>query len=212
MEGLASIVKSVDPDGMELRFTSKPGTPHKGKHAADLLRILASHGYQNRECMMENALNVLMDSLVPSPDRGFGLRQILSKATKSSSKSGISVYILTNGVWSGGSSGSSSSNAAVQDSPEMFGVDESVKTVVKRLKKAGQQRSYLMMQFICFGHDPAGKARLRYLDNQMKDVVEWDIIDQRRWDGPVRPMLIGALNEREDGCESDDSSADKSWA
>lgn len=199
--GLASVVKSVDPDGMELRFTSKPRTPYKGKHVTDLLEIIASHKPLKSDCLMETALNVLMDSLVPSQERGLSLRHMVNRATRNSSKAGINVYILTNGVWSGGGS----SGAAAQEPPAMFGVDESVKTVVQRLQKAGKNRSYLSLQFIRFGCDAAGKARLRYLDDKMKNIVGWDIIDRRRWDGPVRPMLIGALSEREDAMGSDDS-------
>lgn len=200
--GLASVVKSVDPDGMELRFTSKPRTPYKGKRVADLLRIIASHRPPEGDCLMETALNILMDSLVPSQEKGLGLRQMVNRATRSTPKAGINVYILTNGVWSGGRS----NIAAAQEPPAVFGVDESVKTVVQRLQKARKNRSYLSLQFIRFGCDAAGKARLRYLDDKMKEIVGWDIIDRRRWDGPVRPMLIGALSEREDatGPDSDD--------
>jgi hypothetical protein len=110
------------------------------------------------------------------------------------------VYILTDGIW-GSTNSAQASNGGTSSTS---GVDRSIETLVERMKAQKLVRGHITLQFIRFGHNRVGKKRLRYLDNEMKEMIGWDIVDRRYFDRGVRPMLIGALSEDQD-IESDDS-------
>lgn len=202
IEALVWVVKRLDPDGVELRFTSKPTQKFRSKRSTELLEKVKMNSPQSDTCMMERALSVLIDDLVPAsagPARTNRLRNLLR-----GSKTGISIYILTNAVWSGKSdytSGLGASAASSDSTLDMCGVDSAVQTLIDRLHKGDHNRSYVTFQFIRFGHDSVGKRRLRYLDNSIPR--EWDIVDRRYYKRGMRAMIIGAMNENE--YPSDDS-------
>ncbi|TPX11521.1 uncharacterized protein E0L32_007732 [Thyridium curvatum] len=207
IEALGWVVKRVDPDGVELRFTSKPTQKFKSKRSTELLEKVKMNSPQGDTCMMELALSVLIDDLVPASAGAAKTSRIMRALNKP--KTGISIYILTNAVWSGKSDYSSGlgAPAASPDSgskPDMCGVDSAVRTLIDRVHKGRHNRSYVTLQFIRFGHDSVGKRRLSYLDNDISG--EWDIVDRRYHERGMRAMIIGAMNENE--YPSDDSDAE----
>ena len=213
VEAIGYVVKDVDPDGMELRFTSQPTEPHKCKNSKELLEKLSLHKPRDgTECMMENSLSCLIDHLVPpsssptkpkSAIRTLGL-SFLNRSSNAN-KTGISVYVLTNAIWtasthSGMAVGEGSGSGSKVNT---CGVDKTIHTLVERLRAGKHSRGFATLQFIRFGHDKLGKQRLRHLDNDIKEAKEWDIVDRRYYGRSVRPILIGALNE--ESYPSDDS-------
>lgn len=212
VEALVYIVKNVDPDGVELRFTSKPAVSHKSKDTTHLLEKISSNSPRvDSQCMMESALSILVDSVVPSPSslnrstgslRSLG-RNLFSKSG-SGTKTGISMYILTNAIWTGSGHSNAARANGGKAALDLCGVDKVIQTLVDRLRSSKHNRSYVTIQFIRFGHDPVGKQRLRYLDNDIEEAIEWDIVDRRYFKRAVRPMLIGAISSQED-YQSDDS-------
>jgi len=195
LEALVWVVKNVDPDGVELRFTSEPAKSFMSKNTTSLLNKFSSYTPQvgDSNCMMEPALNVLIDSLIPAAKSTSGFRGLRQSLMNRPNKTGISIYILTNGVWTG--------------SDGLCGVDRIIRTLIERLQDKQHGRAYVTLQFIRFGHDRIGKERLRRLDNDIEEASKWDIVDRRYFKGPVKPMLIGALAE--DEYPSDDSDDDQ---
>lgn len=217
VEALGLVAQKADPDGMELRFTSQPAKKLKAKKAATLVAYVTGNEPRNTGyCLMEQAFNTLIDDLMPRV-RSVGKTGV-SRSNKAFNlfwpsgsavpKTGISLYVLTDGLWGDSSDG----GATVEgERPRMFGVDQSVRTLVARLKKEDASRSWFTIQFIRFGRNAAARARLRYLDDGLKEELpEWDIVDSRSYrHSSVRAMLIGALSElndeSEDGDDDDDS-------
>lgn len=214
VEALGLVVQEADPDDMELRFTSRPAKKHKAKKAAALVaHVDGNKPRRTGPCPMEQALNMLIDDLMPrlrSVIKGkvsltSKARNLLRPNGSAAAKNGISVYVLTNAIWGATTDGGAT---AGDGRPRMCGVDQSIRTLVARLKREDAMRSYFTIQFIRFGHDAAARARLRYLDDGLKqELPGWDIVDSRSYRrGSVRAMLIGALSELND--ESVDSDGD----
>jgi len=203
VEALFHVVKNMDPDGVEVRVTSDPTKSKKFKGSTgenELLHFIRSNfpASTNRKCMMAKALTDLINDLVPLPNQipKEGTFGRLMKWRKRAN--GISIYILTNGVWSG---------SAAESSISMCNVDDVIRDLVSRLRGSGHIRQYLTTQFIRFGRDKVGKARLKHLDNNIygqRGTRDWDIVDRRYWEGPMKAMLVGAMDEGE--YPSDDSS------
>ncbi|KAH8651054.1 hypothetical protein BX600DRAFT_501867 [Xylariales sp. PMI_506] len=201
---LGSIVAPVDPDGVELRFTSKPTERTQKKNINELiLEFNKNVPSAENQCMMGRALSILIDDLVPpSSDKPIGSSLRLRDRLKFSKakKTGISIYILTDAVWGGYDLREHQEEEFVS----LGGVDDIVKTLIRRLQKRGENSKQITIQFIRFGHNKISKRRLRHMDNNIKAEAGWDIVDRRYHGRGVRAMLVGAMNERDD-LQSDDS-------
>ncbi|KAI0545157.1 hypothetical protein F4679DRAFT_562241 [Xylaria curta] len=94
---------------------------------------------------------------------------------------------------------------------EAGGVENEIPPVVRRLRQQSVARTFLSIQFICFGQDSEGIRRLRWLDNDAKHTMDgWDIVDAIVYNGDVRKMFIGIKNVDVDNVEDWSSSADSS--
>jgi hypothetical protein len=70
-------------------------------------------------------------------------------------KWGVSIYILTDGVW--------------QSGPQpLCGVEEPIAKIVEKLTEYDSLSSKVGIQFICFGNDPVGTARFGQLDSDLE--------------------------------------------
>lgn len=216
VEALGIIAQNADPDGIELRFISQPAAKLMCNKAATLVAHVNSNKLlRDSHFPMEHALNTLINELMPPLQSASKARVSLTKKALNllkshggaASKTGISVYVLTNGVW--GASGDGSATVG-GERLQMFNIDQSIRTLVARLKEQNASRSWFTLQFIRFGRDAASRARLRYLDNGLtKELAGWDIVDSRSYDhGSVRAMLIGALCMLNDDAEDSDDDDD----
>lgn len=214
VEVLGLVVQEADPDGMDLRFTSRPAKKLKGKKAATLVaHVNDNEPRRNSPCHMEQALNTLIDDLMPrllsvskaKVTLANKARNLLRSGGSVDSKTGISVYVLTDAIWGASSDDDTTSSGG---KPHVFGVDQSVRTLVARLRKENASRSWFTLQFIRFGSNAAARARLRYLDDDLKqELPGWDIVDSRSYShSSISAMLIGALSEVNDNLKesSDD--------
>ncbi|KAJ4171344.1 hypothetical protein NW754_013113 [Fusarium falciforme] len=114
------------------------------------------------------------------------LLNIIEKVLKSG-KNGIkptSIYVYTDGVWEG-----------VND------VKSVIQKSIGRLAEGKEDPSRIMFQFIQYGNDDQGTARLRELDDKCKEHhhgVEYDIVDTKRWDSDVAGIVIGSISQAND--------------
>lgn len=96
-----------------------------------------------------------------------------------------SIYIYTDGIWE----------------PGADQVKFSIKRAIDYLIKCKQPSSTLMFQFIQFGSDPEGTARLKYLDNECVREVEteiYDIVDTKHCDDHVPNIVVGSFSRYAD--------------
>lgn len=159
LQALGYLVKSADPDGVELFLTSRPTEPKKsgGREITSLVRSLEDHRKTPHVgiCNMENSLGPILEH-VKSSLKSQKRPKILQR-----NRRGTNVYILTDAIWEGG--------ADVK-----CGVEEPIKNLRKAMIDMSKTRATVSLQFIQFGDDPLGKERLRYLDDTLgKELNLW---------------------------------------
>lgn len=134
-QALASLVKLVDDDGLDLYFTSSPKKRHHNKHSGPLVDIIKKQRLE-QPCMMNLGLDAMVDIII---EKHLGFRSYRRRP--------VSVFVLTNGNWGLG------------------GVDKSVERLVRELDKHATADSFVALQFVRFGNLPEGIRRLKKLDN-----------------------------------------------
>lgn len=186
-DALAYLVKKMDKDGIEIRFANS--RTQNGQHKdRDSLRRRLKNVKPGGQCNMELALSDLLPDCYPS-DPPSTRRRSLSLRQRPKERSGVNIYILTDGVWS-------------QEDDPLCGVQKHIRLCVDRMN-AEAQLKYVGIQFIRFGNDPIGKERLERLDNGLQQYdVKMDIIDTEPADGNVFKMLLGSTDSAWDRLDS----------
>ncbi|KAF2971549.1 hypothetical protein GQX73_g1986 [Xylaria multiplex] len=189
---LTYILKTVDPDGLEIHMASSR-KPLKCKDRGALFDR-SGYFYQNqprqglKTCPMETVLSDILEAAMEkalTPTSRLGRR--ISREIR-----GISVYVFTNGIWE-------SPQRRDGSYEEAGGVENAIKTAVNRLQRANKMRTFLSIQFISFGDDREGLRRMRWLDDDIKAKTGgWDIVDTTHYTGSVKKMIIGATSEAMD--------------
>jgi hypothetical protein len=194
---LSYVVKRVDPNGFDVAFTSNPSSLETIKRCS---RLLGNSGMLelNRPkqgglgvCRMKHVLHTLLPIIINNALRGKGLMDRVRKRNTS----GINLYVLTNGVWEGESQRDNNGHTpGVAD-----GVENAIQHAVDLLQKEMKSSIYLSIQFIRFGKHPTGEQRLKWLDDNIKELTRnWDIVDTTYHEGSVWKMITGAMSEVED--------------
>ncbi|KAJ4305090.1 hypothetical protein N0V90_000620 [Kalmusia sp. IMI 367209] len=160
-KALARIVETADPDGIDLYFTNSPTKAHHHKKWEKLIQIVEESSNIG-DCDMKGALQNIFDDFTADFDAGAEksrtnkrisrLNPFSSKViAQSKKKKGLSVYVLTTGVW--------------QKGPKpACGVEQPIQNVISRLYESKQLDMKVGIQFIQFGNDATGTFRLDYLD------------------------------------------------
>lgn len=142
----------VDPDGIELYFTSEPGRGYRS--------------LWNKFSMLHRGeRKSLVDSVIDRKKAGddichmeFSLSTILEKVKKRLSswhQRETSIYILTDAVW--------------DDPTERYlcGVENPIRSLVNEMCNKNIMRTHVSLQFILFGEKAVSKRRLKYLDDDL---------------------------------------------
>jgi hypothetical protein len=152
-KALAHLVNQVDPDGIELFFTSDPDKGckslwpklpmfHRGeiKSLVDLVNDRRNKVSEN-VCHMELSLSTILDQV--------------KKKLSSRHQRETSIYILTDAVW--------------DDPMDNYacGVDNPIRSLVQEMRKKNVMRTRISLQFILFGNNELSKRRLKYLDDDL---------------------------------------------
>jgi hypothetical protein len=136
---LGYLVKKFDPDGIEVYFSRSSKTARHNDRAR-LLALFDTVPFQG-EGGMETTLAKILDKCTePS---------LLSSMFKRKKSWGVSIYVLTDGVW------------GCQEEC-LCKIPNTIKTTVAKMKN----RVKLGIQFIQFGKDPVGTWRLHQLDDE----------------------------------------------
>lgn len=143
VEILVWLVKDFDSLGVDIRFASNPIKRHTRtfpRPSTDRLMASVRQWFERNEadkyCNMKYLLNKI-----------FADDKIVSPRYPTS------VLVLTDGVWEGG---------PIQD----IGVETSISQVIKQMDDKGVSDTDFTFQFVRFGNDPDGLARLKYLDDE----------------------------------------------
>jgi hypothetical protein len=153
LNALGYLVKRSDLDGIDLYFTNSPEEGHS-KDRKNLIKVF--NGIKPAgQCNMKVALGKILEAYRPQcvkkEEKGFFSRK------KGKKKWGLSVYVLTDGVWEDG-----------QD--ELCGVYEPIATILNRLNKKGLTENHVGIQFIRFGNSEIGAKRLARLDRGLREM------------------------------------------
>ncbi|CAH0050754.1 unnamed protein product [Clonostachys solani] len=194
VDNLAYLVKQLDPDGGEIRWTSSPQTKESfsnSTQAGDSARRAFAERSQV-DCNIEGALMEALPTKFRSGSMAsgssWGIRSGLSRIRSNSSAKRLSVLVFTDGVW-------------VPSDGGLCGAERPIEHLIQQMKSQGVQRSGIAVQFLRFGSDPAGIGRLDYLDNELAKKPEnqgFDIVDHKSEQDSVWGILIGSVFEAMD--------------
>jgi hypothetical protein len=137
------LVKDFDSLGVDVRFASNPKKGHtrtflrpSTEKLMGPVRQLFNKNEADQYCNMKLVLNKI-----------FADDKIVDP------KCPTSVLVLTDGVWEGG---------PIQDS----GVEKSISQVIEQMDEKGVSDTDFTFQFVRFGNNLDGLARLKYLDDE----------------------------------------------
>ena len=141
---LAYIVKTYDPDGIEMYQTMCSEKPLKSKNSSDLMAALdrtTPSGISD----IAIRLNLILSAYETKLHRahGGGLLSSLRKEVRP-----LTLYVLTDAVWQ----------------PECDAAGP-IKKLVRKLESLGMSKNQVGIQFIRFGKNPLGLSRLEHLDS-----------------------------------------------
>ena len=178
-EALAYLVKTMDPDGIELHFANSPEHKDRSKYRRSLMKKfdkVKSDGQCQMGIALSNILPLYYQNLHPDPTSK------RSSLLRIEERPPVNIYILTDGVWS----------------PDLYCVptmQSHITNLVDNIWKAGKLQ-HVGIQFIRFGNDAIGKQRLEYLDNNNLQhyKVPIDIVDTEPFTGNVFKMLLASTD------------------
>ncbi|KAI1577344.1 SPS1 Serine threonine protein kinase [Pyrenophora tritici-repentis] len=175
-EALAYLVKELDPDGIELRFTNNCSLDDRSKDQRNLIRTL-KRVTPSGQCQMGLALSKILPRYPQNqPDKRSSWRPAPAE------KTGMNIYIFTDGVWS-------KENNCVETTVQH------IELLVDKLVQSGQLQG-VGIQFIRFGDDQVGRERLDFLDNDglQNYRVATDVVDTEPATGNVFKMLLASTD------------------
>lgn len=147
VEALAWLVRDIDISFPEIRFTSKP----EKRYPSTL-----PHRYLYTMLTMDKLIAPVRDWLNKDRSEHCNMRHVLNQIFRDSSlidtKKPTSVLIFTNGVWENRN-----------DDHRL--VEDYIATILRRMEDKGVNDTDFTFQFVSFGDDRAGLARMTYLDD-----------------------------------------------
>ncbi|KAK0673583.1 hypothetical protein QBC41DRAFT_311103 [Cercophora samala] len=202
VEALSYMVKGCDNNGVELFKISQPEAPIQDAsnattkivtHLQDLGRPSSQNGH------IERSFSLILDKVnLMRAGRWDNIRSRASRSQIDAKQPKVSLWVLTDGMW---------------DDDDEYGcpaIANPIRNLMRKMKENHRDRTDIMIQFIQFGNDPEGTRRLRYLDNkltkepEMQAMKDYDIVDRKSWNSIIWDILIGSLNRKIDGGDSEE--------
>lgn len=165
-EALSYVVKTVDPNGLDLHFTVSDDKYLNRKETAPLIKTVRSQPRRSTTDM-----NIRLTTLLQAYQNKLSKK----KSRFSSEVKPMNLYILTDGVWE-----------------TETNVEAPIRSLVKTLNEQGMGRLQIGIQFIYFGNNPNALERLEHLDSGLG--LDLDIVDHESAAGNVWKMLFGSTN------------------
>lgn len=157
LEVLAMKAKGLDPDGMDLSFTTSPVQVNNSNDAKAFLEALDNDNARpnlttntDMSASLGGILSAYIDYLKSKRNRK------RRSTTGGDSERKLTVIIFTDGKWEG-------MNRKAQ-------VDDTIIDFSRALEKevGSLQKRFVSIQFVQFGNDPDASHRLRHLDNDLR--------------------------------------------
>ena len=179
-EALAYLVKTMDPDGIELRFANNRRYDSRGKDRKTLLKNFEKVK-PSGQSQMGIALNNILPNYYHNPHQSQASNRS-SWSPRVEEQPAVNIYILTDGVGSPGHHCLST-------------IKSHVTNLVNHLVATGRLQ-HVGIQFIRFGNDDVGRERLDILDNDELQhyKVPIDIVDTEPNTGNVFKMLLASTD------------------
>lgn len=168
---LAYLVKPFDLDGIDLYFTVS-GAHHRAKNTT----TLSHHLRMTRPTGISKIEDSLSKILEPHLKRASRASAGLSRLFERRSPRPLSIYVLTDGMWS-------------QDSDP----NSLLSSISHQLQSFNVAPRNVGIQFIQFGNDSSGAERLRFLDDNFSSPN--CSVDTEYSDGNVLKMLLGSFDQ-----------------
>ncbi|KAF7505103.1 hypothetical protein GJ744_001243 [Endocarpon pusillum] len=193
LEVLTMKAKGLDPDGMDLSFTTGPVRIQNSNDERGFTEAMDNDDATPNDMTptdMSASLGAILDAYLQDL-RGKRLKGTRESKKRRSTNSGdndrkLTVIVFTDGRWEG------------MDRKDQ--VDETIIDFSKALAKevGNLQKRYVSIEFVQFGNDPDASHRLRHLDNDLKYAGVDDIVDTEPSRGDVYKMLLGSFVEEFD--------------
>jgi hypothetical protein len=157
---LAYLLKSLDPNGIEVILTSALDKKKICQSSSDVAKVISNSFPEGRDadCPIERALETILEYVRENwPQR---VRPILSPIINISTRPTarpVSIYILTNGIWDHSSDGT-------------CGAERPIQVMIDQMKGHAVGRTQVSLQFICLGSCTRGVQRLKHLDDEIPKV------------------------------------------
>ena len=140
---LAYLVKEGDPDGSELYFT-KSAKSVQSRMSSDLVNLVTKHSPLGKTDISVRLGKILQDKQQALYDQNAPA----GSSVPCKSARPVTIYVLTDGVWEDGKDAKTP-----------------ITNMIHALKKLRYDRKQVGIQFISFGQNKAGLARLQELDD-----------------------------------------------
>ena len=152
---LAWLLKTRDPDGIELYFTISDGGFTSRKHSKQLCKAVSECSPRGQSNIRQPLSRILQAYQARLSNARSPKATVFSFSKTKAHEPAIrpmSLYVFTDGIWH----------------PECDDVIEVIETLVEKLKQHGYPREQFGIQFVSFGNDQEGLKRLEMLDECVK--------------------------------------------
>lgn len=142
-EALSYIVKSTDKDGLDLFFTISKSSNKGVSETSRLTQVVEAQKRVSGGAKTD--INIRLTQILERYTDNLERKRLLS--LRGSKPKPLSLYIFTNGIWE-----------------KEVNAEKPIVNAVKKLTDLRKDRLQIGIQFISFGNDPKGLARLEHLD------------------------------------------------
>lgn len=176
---LAWTVKKSDNDGLDLYYSMSSQKRHskKTRLLIDDIRRRTPQGKSDISAPLGRILYKYQQDLQDAATKRSAFDPL--HVFRSNPWKPMTIYAFTDAVWQPGCDGSG---------PIIHMIE-----TLNRLNVPNDQKQ-IGVQFICFGNNPECIAKLRYLDDGLKDRYGRDIVDFEMSNGNAWKMFLGSIN------------------
>ena len=162
LEVLVMKAKFLDPDGMDLSFTTGPVRVSNSNDAKEFIEALDNDDarpndmtHTDMSASLGDILSAYLQDLKSKRNKDNRDNKKRWSTSSGDSERKLTVIIFTDGKWEG-------MNKKAQ-------VDETIINFSKALEKevGSLQKRFVSIEFVQFGNDPDASHRLRHLDNEL---------------------------------------------
>lgn len=153
LPALLKVAEHLDPDGVEVAFTSNPEILYRKR---DFMKLESEQQYSHSTTCIENMIETFLDEAAMPRLKALGQRKSstigkLARKFMGFSQNPLTIIILTTGGWGGAREGAA-------------GVETAISRLIKGMKEHDVGRTKIALQFLQLDNNETGKRYLKYLD------------------------------------------------